>query len=768
MAYRIVSCTNLVIITLLLSGFGTVDSFASSGAGEVVKIADFADFSGSLKLVEEIDCASPPASANFSDYPAGVSKVETVLGKRARVLPKGETWSYMSFTVGKGFKSGVLEAGRAYVLSIEYPEDKPRSMFVLNRGCETQRGFYTGTALGDQLGGYVNANPESLDVPLSGGYEQWMQYFHLHHKYPDLYQPRDSGSRTQTPGDGFRVIIVHLDEKQAPVSAGAACSRIRLYEVTGPIALKYGQVPDGLPKRHVFWREEMSDNLIHYADSPSNWGVPDDKLWYEYKMKLMQFLGLRTFSKDLLEFGHCQGWQVSDTGWFVPTREHLKDRWREILDLCGQYGFDVLPYYEYYGSTGPKGLGRQKRCMSLKGTNSYTGLSWVEKFNADVTDPDTLADAKRILAETMVRYKDKVNFIGAWFRARPSALPVSFSDAALSKFEAGSGISSGSTTREKLRQDSELMGLYRNWWFGQRKAFLEGLRDYLRAEIGDDADLLFTWDSTEPGRTLSDSRKQVVSDDPERWSAITKDLQKQGVWWFSKSYDECVANEEYLKSMKTPRKSWGNDEWSNSAPEADPQNYVGADGVMLTHPIHRMYSMTKKSLDEFRTKSGLAVIRHYCLNENAPNHKKPKEIPIGYFVADVDRAGPFSMMAEAKAVALGNPNYLGYLASNCWNHGFPKYARRFYANYLSLPALPGEVEQGATNSPDVVVRKIATDRYGTWYAIVNLGYESRRASIRIGAKGIVRHAPTGTEIGSGPGTFVLELEPFELVSLHVR
>jgi len=763
--YRVVNCMKISVAALLLFCSAELYAVASSGGGEVVRIPDFSDFGESLTLVEEIDCASPPASADFSDYPAGISKVETIFGKRVRVLPKGDKWSYMTFTVGKGLKSGALAAGKAYVLSIEYPQDKPRSMFVLNRGCETQRGFYTGAALGDQLGGYVNANPESLQVPLSGRYEQWMQYFHLHHKYPDLYQPRDSGSRTQTPGDGFRVIIVHLDEKQAPVSAGASCSRIRLYEVVRPVRLEYHKLPDGLPKRHVFWREEMSDNLVHYADSPSHWGVPDDKLWYEYKMELMQFLGLRTFSKDLLEFGHCQGWQVSDTDWFTPTRDHLKDRWAEILDLCAQYEFDVIPYYEYYGSTGPKGLGREKRCVSLKGTHSYTGLNWIEKFNADV---DTLSDAKRALAETMIRHKDKVSFVAAWFRARPSSLPVSFSDSALRRFEKDGGISAGSTTREKLRQDSALMGRYRAWWFGRRKAFLEGLRDYLRSEIGRDADLLFTWDSTEPGWTLSDSGKQIVSDDPERWSAITKSLQQQGVWWFSKSHDDCLANEQYLKSMKTRRKDWGADEWSNSSPEADPQNYRGADGVMLTHPIHRMYSMTGKSLDEFRTKSGLAVIRHYCLNENAPNHKKPDEVPIGYFVADVERAGPFSMMAEARAVALGNPNYLGYLASNSWNHGFPKYARRFYANYLSLPALPGTLEPGATDIPDVIVRKIATAKHGTWYAIVNLGYESRRASVRIEARGTVRHAPTGTEVGKGPGSVVLELYPLELVALHVR
>jgi hypothetical protein len=739
------------------------------GAGDGdAAVPDFAAFADAVTLREEIDCVRPPATARFSDHPAGASRVEKILGAEARVLPRGPAWSFMSFTVGKGIGVRGLEAGAAYVLSVEYPEDVPRSMFILNRGCETQRGLYTGAALGDQLGGWVNTNPESLRVPLSRRYERWRQYFHLHHRYPDRYQPRDAGSRTQTPADGFRVIIVHLDELQAPVSAGAACRTIRLYEVTKPIALRYEGVPAGLPRRHVFWREEMADNVVHYLDAPAAWGVPDDKTWYDYKMRLMRFLGLRTFSKDLLEFGHTQGWKVGDPGWFVPSRPHLEDRWTEILDLCARYGFDVIPYYEYYGSTGPRGLGRQKRCVSLKGTRSYTGLHWVEKFNADVTDPETLADAKRLLAETMVKYKDRVKFAAAWFRARPSALPISFADRVLREFESATERTARSVTREKLRNDGDLMAAYRDWWLERRKAFFTALGRYLRGAMGDGVDLLFTWDPTEPGWTLSGPRKYIVTDDTAAWTRITKALQERGVWWFPLAAGQCAAGERYLQSMTAPRRNWGADEWSNASPEADPVRYQEASGVVLTHPIHRMYSLTERSLNTFRSGDDLAVIRHYALNENAPNHRTPDAIPTGYFVADMERSGPFSMMAEARAVALGDPNYLGYLASNSWNHGFPRYARRFYGNYLSLPALPSTVVAGAAREPDVVVRKITGGEHGVWYAIVNVGYHPVRTEVKLEARGTVIHAPTGAELAPAPGVVRLRLDPCELMALRVR
>ena len=37
-----------------------------------------------------------------------------------------------------------------------------------------------------------------------------------------------------------------------------------------------------------------------------------------------------------------QGWKVSDTDWFVPARSHVEDRWSEIVELCEEYGFDVV------------------------------------------------------------------------------------------------------------------------------------------------------------------------------------------------------------------------------------------------------------------------------------------------------------------------------------------------------------------------------------------------------------------------------------------
>lgn len=51
---------------------------------------------------------------------------------------------------------------------------------------------------------------------------------------------------------------------------GAAMSTIRLYEVPNPKAatVKINFPPDGLPRRHVFSREEMADSALAMGHQP--------------------------------------------------------------------------------------------------------------------------------------------------------------------------------------------------------------------------------------------------------------------------------------------------------------------------------------------------------------------------------------------------------------------------------------------------------------------------------------------------------------------
>jgi hypothetical protein len=98
-------------------------------------------------------------------------------------------------------------------------------------------------------------------------------------------------------------------------------SHIRLFEVVDPdkLAQLVNLPPDELPRRHLFWREEMADGIIdRKTDQP---GIADPIDWYRYKAELMRFLGMNTYSKDLLEFGACQHWDTRSTA-TTPSPPH--------------------------------------------------------------------------------------------------------------------------------------------------------------------------------------------------------------------------------------------------------------------------------------------------------------------------------------------------------------------------------------------------------------------------------------------------------------
>jgi hypothetical protein len=141
---------------------------------------------------------------------------------------------------------------------------------------------------------------------------------------------------------------------------------------------------------------------------------------------------------------------------------------------------------------------------------------------------------------------------------------------------------------------------------------------------------------------------------------------------------------------------------------------------------------------------------------------------LGYFVADMERAGPYCMMAEAHAVANGDPSMIGYLVGSNFGRGFPSYVRNFNAHFLALPALPSKVVPGAASDAAVVVRRIDTDQHGIWLAVVNTSLRSRRALTVTVPPGPLTDAVTGAPIKTIANRMTLNMYPCELRSFHVR
>jgi hypothetical protein len=723
---------------------------------------------GRLTLVDEIDVAAPDAGRFFVQKPDDATGVETILGKPCRVLKKtpGEA-AYMSFRIGR---HKLLEPGAAYVLEVEYPEDAPRSMIVLNSGNETALGFHTGAAVGDAFHPkYVNNLNESIATPLGQQYRTWTQFFNLHDRFSNVQYVRGDGERPLTPDDGFTVTIAQFSAENLPVSSGAAVSRIRLYAVpdAARLAAQYRLPPEGLPRRHLFWREEMADNVI-VADKQGQPGVATPLDWYRFKANQMQFLGMNTYTKDLLEFGAVQHWDTTAHGgnrWaYFNSRQ--KDLWGQIVTLMGQRGFSVLPYYEYAGSKGQQGLGNQRRAKPLTRDDAYTHIGWIESSNADITDPDTYDDFKKMLELTVVEHKSAAPFVGAWLRPR-SQIPVGFGDATRARFAAEANAAQA-VTRQQLRDDPKLLARYMQWWFGKRQQFVVAMRDYLREKGVDEALVLYTTAAGEPGVPFATWSPMMVCDDVPGWQKRLKASsnerdQKTEVL----SVDDVVSRDLYLTALLSAPMNWGGWEVHHANPPADPQNYKQTEGVMLTHAFNRLYTVASpKTFDAFRAPSGLAVIRHFSLNENMMVDKNDAPI-LGYFVSDVERAGPYCMMAEAMAMANGDPRMVGYLASRSYARGFPRYVRSFNTAFLSLPALPSERLAGAASDPEVVVRTIRTKQHGTYYAIINTGMGDKAGvDIQLPA-GKTINAATGEPVVAVAGKVRLSLHPFQLVALQI-
>jgi hypothetical protein len=733
-----------------------------------------------LRLIDEVDLGAADPGHRFVESAPGASRIASILGRQTRVMDPHQDARYFAVRLGEGAD---LVAGAAYVLHVDYPEDAPRSMIIVNRGAEIFRGFATGKALGDNITGYGHSNPESLDLPLSGAHETWETLFFLHHRTGDLVvrrgdwqYPLDSTDFPLSPPDGFWVIVAQNLGSQMPVAQGAAVSRIRLFRLLDEE--KYEQPihlpPSSLPHRHVFFREEMADRVIDHPDSNER-AVTDDADWYESKMRLMRFLGIRTFTKDLLEFGHNQGFDAAAYGgsswWVEPV---LKERWARVMDRLNAYAFDALPYFEYAGSTGAVlGLGPQRRAEPLDETApqfpDYTNIGWSENFNVDLTDPDAGTDLRRTLEVTVVDFADRVPFPGVWLRQRLSHLPISFADATRQRYAADRGVSC--PTRLELQGDANLLADYYDWWLGRRASFLESARAWLGGRLGGEVALLFTPEYGEPGPPLLGTN-HLVNDDPATWDPLMP-LPEIVSWWASTPLADVVAEERYLNAVLAGPKDWSAYEMWHSAPPADPQRYKSLPATRPTFPINRMYTVgSPTAMAAFADESGgnLAVTRMHYLNEDRLLTAAHDEAGgwgesglIGYFVADFERAGPHSMLEEALAVAHGNARFIGHLTGNSFNRGFPAHARRFYAAFLSLPALPGEVLEGAADHPDVVVRRIPTPDHGTWFAVVNAERIPLAAiNLDFGETGHLVNSATGELLAVNASTWTVDLDAWEL------
>ena len=769
--------------TALVSGSGIATLILLSAHAALGAEGDAGAPFGMLPIVDEITVGDPADPHPIYEDPPGATQVGTILGQPARSMVMADAAKVFAYKIGAG--KGLV-AGQAYLLVVDYPEDASRQMVIVNRGADVIRTFATGQTIGDTRASYTYPAPESMTYPLSGKWESYRTLFYLHERFQGIKGVRDADKLTfpDKPADGFWVAVGQFRKKDSPLDVGAAVAHIRLYAVPTPekFDLAVHLPPADLPQRHVFWREEMADGIISNGD-PMQRGFANSIDWYDAKMRLARFLGVNTFTKDLFEFGYNQNWDSSKYGGNAWVNQgNQPELWGQIIDAAAKHGMSVMPYYEYAGAkgggvNGVASYGYQHHCRPLgdRDKDAYSSVWWSEDACIDVSDPAALDDVKKVLDSTIGAFKSKVPFVGAWFRTRSSNWPISFADETLARFSADQG--GAATTRDQLKADSALLQKYYKWWFGKRRDYLVAIRDWLRTNAAPDASVLFTSYIEESLHTPEYSDWVTPTDDVPTWSTVNG----TDPWKYQFSpadFGKYVSDGKYqemILRMKPPSaENLANHdvEMDHSAPPADPALYTDVDDVYMTLPFSRLFTVSSMAtFDAFRAKSGVAMVRHFNLNEEDGQNADgdgPMSKKLGYFVSDVDRAGPYSMLAEARAVGYGDPRFIGYLSSNSFNRAFPEYTRAFDAAFLALPALPSTLVAGAAADPEVMVRSIATSKYGTYYAVVNVGLKPKsEVKVTLAATGPLQDLVTGGALERADGAISLSFYPGQLYALHV-
>jgi hypothetical protein len=238
-----------------------------------------------------------------------------------------------------------------------------------------------------------------------------------------------------------------------------------------------------------------------------------------------------------------------------------------------------------------------------------------------------------------------------------------------------------------------------------------------------------------------------------------------------------------LNGLKRPAGTWGHWEWQHACPGADPESYHDLSNVWISMTVHRLFSVLDPyCLDQFKNADGgQTLIRHYGLNENnlvkfvrdenyEPKKNEKGEIMkerlCGYAIHDSERAGRACMQTEVVAMANGNPYNIGYLIGSTFTRGFPVAVREFNQNFMALPALPSERVADACANNEVVLRKIATDGKGTYFALVHTGDAEKTVDVRFpeGTTNLKMIVADKNVTLQADGSMKIKLLPWQLVS----
>ena len=775
---------------------------------------------GEQKLIDEVRCYDPRDPHPYMEGGRGLSckstggvpqtewkdiyretnpsftSIQTIADRACRVT---HGWGWFGYKLNR---EG-LTPGGAYLVVIEYPEDKGRTYNIWNTGIACSMvggyGFHTGKTLGDHWTRTLNA--EYVDYPLSGAYRKWSSYFYLHEKTWAPGDPYRGSSARGNSRDGFWFIVGGVGPSMDALTEGAALRTIKLYEVAEPrsLCLDVEQPPRECGRREIFLTSESNGDL--------KFDRPEHGTWARQRLHYARFLGA--------------------TG-IAPNRWGFEDELLAVNDQDG-LGLKIVPRLmierEVFGKTG---VSEEARAVNARGEPAGLPYPWAIQQLPDILHPETARQVCALLSQCLgpnLRYPQLCGVM--FYKHYGAPIQVSFSDYALARFEDETGVRLAGDHAQAKRNDviQHHKVAYYGWWYAKKRLFLLSVRDMLRALRPDLKLFYFPWHSDDdypfscgrlrysgqpmddkvyvPGTNILLVPSFTVP--PEEWSEEQKKRPALARNYYRERISPALANrlstEDLLYGRHRDMKELWGAARSGELPHlrypeemdlvsmftepgsvyasgvgCNPRLYRRDDGIVYWAPVHYKYTADNTEfLDLFRTGEGVAVANHFPYNEET-GHANTYSL---HCALGVEHAGPFCMMEEVLAMANVDPAYVMMSMWEPLKRGFPKYAREFAAAYRALPTVPSQVLDGAVEpgDRDIVVRSYATD-YGTYFAVINSAFDLATKKIAVTVDPGFQHISSvrdlvtdGTiafeRVQGGNVRLALVMRPMELKSLRM-
>ena len=699
---------------------------------------------GRLKLVDVVDASLDPSESpqpykeggvrgswvgriSYATWEAGI-KIGEFQGKRYREANNSEWFGYR---VGRNVRPGT-----AYLVRIEYPEDKTRYFPVnIDAGRNYQGlGFKTGVSAENPFDSY----------PIRKGFA-----FYDVLVIPDQLTYGSPGSRSVPADKGFWIFFHDTGRAYASqYDSGPAVSQIRVYEIPD-LASHYPviRLPEGLPQRTF---------LADWEREPET--VPKDLVAHA------RFSGYNAVSPETLKWGVLAFWRSKDLPFKTtkPIRDPLPDgeasTHEQFLEATREGGIKLFPRLEYGGSDN---IPRELRAVAASGKPAKPNRfhSWC----SDLLQPIVTQEITTLFQEVIgANIQKNPQLDGVMFRIRSDRLPISYSrfDVEMFSKETKTDIPPGldDTALAKWASSGPIGKTYLAWWHAKRRDFHQGLTRVLQAIRPDLKLLYYNWDSDNWNLGKFNRGAQDFTD------AYNVHTSRQA-YEREAAAQAKISPERYVEMMRSS---------SSADHQVWPELYAGVKGFALLGPLNWHYLADNPAyVNYFRTGDQLALTKIFNYEEKCRGNVQGDN----YESSEMSTGGPdFAMAEQVLSVFHGDPWILTE-TTYTYGQGFLDAHRRFAQAFLALPALPGELVAKPTGQeePNLRVRVYRTNR-GSFLSVVHRGLEGADFKLQIAGAwtgkesvtDLVTGKPVPAKVENGVLVLDLSAPPMSLQSFRVE